>query len=68
VSDENRVVFLLWAIEGMGYAKIAETLNIPIGTVRSRLSRSRRAIREPLSGLLDEPGSRTSIPLDQADP
>jgi RNA polymerase sigma-70 factor, ECF subfamily len=48
VPDEYRAVFVLWAFEEMDYAGIAEELQIPIGTVRSRLNRTRRAIREAL--------------------
>ncbi len=54
VADDHRAVFLLWAVEEMDYAGIAATLQIPIGTVRSRLSRSRQAIRESLAGRLDD--------------
>ena len=68
IGEEYRAVFLLWAIEEMGYAEIAETLRIPIGTVRSRLSRSRRAIRATLAGLLDDHGSRTSSRWDHTEP
>jgi RNA polymerase sigma-70 factor (ECF subfamily) len=39
-------VLLLCEVEEMSYQQIAETLSIPIGTVMSRLARSRRAIRE----------------------
>ena len=49
LPKEYRAVFALWAFEGMDYAGIARTLGIPIGTVRSRLSRTRRAIRESLA-------------------
>jgi RNA polymerase sigma-70 factor (ECF subfamily) len=54
LTDEYRTVFLLWAIEEMDYAGIAQTLQIPIGTVRSRLNRARVAIRETLSEILTE--------------
>lgn len=46
-----RAVFLLWAVEEMDYATIAATLHIPLGTVRSRLNRTRRQIRTALAGL-----------------
>ena len=44
-----REVILLCDLEGMSYQEIAETLAVPIGTVMSRLSRARRAMRESLS-------------------
>ncbi len=42
---EQRQVILLAGLEGMSYEQIAEILNIPIGTVRSRLSRGRETLR-----------------------
>lgn len=50
VPDEQRAVLLLVALEEMGYAEIATTLNIPIGTVMSRLSRGRERLRMVMEG------------------
>ncbi|MGE5733633.1 MAG: sigma-70 family RNA polymerase sigma factor [Acidobacteriota bacterium] len=44
-----REILLLCEVEEMSYQEIAETLSIPIGTVMSRLSRSRKALREILA-------------------
>lgn len=41
----DREVLLLYALSGLSYQDIAEALRIPIGTVRSRLSRARRQVR-----------------------
>ena len=41
LSDEMRVCVILVDIQGMDYAQTAEILGVPIGTVRSRLSRAR---------------------------
>jgi RNA polymerase sigma-70 factor (ECF subfamily) len=49
LSVHYREVILLCDVEEMSYQEIAETLAIPIGTVMSRLSRARRAMRESLS-------------------
>lgn len=43
-----REILLLCEVEEMSYQEIAETLSIPIGTVMSRLSRARRALRDGL--------------------
>jgi RNA polymerase sigma-70 factor (ECF subfamily) len=42
---EQRSVILLVALEGMSYEEVAAVLDIPIGTIRSRLSRGREALR-----------------------
>lgn len=41
LTDDERDVLTLHAWEGLTYAEIAETLQTPIGTVRSRLARAR---------------------------
>jgi RNA polymerase sigma-70 factor, ECF subfamily len=43
-----REALLLCEVEEMSYLEIAETLSIPVGTVMSRLSRARRALRDYL--------------------
>ena len=48
LSDEARVVILLCDIEGFKYDEIATILNVPIGTVRSRLFRARNSLKEKL--------------------
>lgn len=42
---EQRSVILLVGLEGMRYEEVSEMLGIPVGTVRSRLSRGREALR-----------------------
>jgi len=44
-----REILLLCEVEEMSYQEIAETLSIPVGTVMSRLSRARRALRDGLT-------------------
>lgn len=44
-----REIILLCDVEEMSYQEMAEALSIPIGTVMSRLSRARKAMRESLS-------------------
>jgi len=47
---DQRQVILLVGLEGMSYQEAAGILGIPVGTVRSRLSRGRDALRELLDG------------------
>lgn len=44
LPEENRVVLMLVAIEGFTYSEVAALLDIPIGTVMSRLARARQRI------------------------
>ncbi len=46
LPEEQRQVILLVGLEGMRYEEVATILGIPIGTVRSRLSRGRDMLRE----------------------
>jgi RNA polymerase sigma-70 factor (ECF subfamily) len=47
---EQRSALLLVGMEGMSYEEVAAVLNVPVGTIRSRLSRGRAALRQ-LMGL-----------------
>src|SRR5271168_253188 len=53
LADEQRQVILLVGLEGMSYEQAAEILGIPVGTVRSRLSRGRETLRV-LMGMREE--------------
>jgi RNA polymerase sigma-70 factor, ECF subfamily len=44
LPEAQRVVMLLVAVEGLSYSEAAEVLEVPVGTVMSRLSRARQAI------------------------
>lgn len=44
LPDDQRVVLSMIAIEGQSYKDVAEALNIPVGTVMSRLSRARQKL------------------------
>ena len=45
LPDEQRQVILLVGLEGMRYEEVAAVLDVPVGTVRSRLSRGRDTLR-----------------------
>jgi RNA polymerase sigma-70 factor, ECF subfamily len=45
LATEQRQVILLVGLEGLAYDEVAAVLNIPVGTVRSRLSRGREQLR-----------------------
>jgi RNA polymerase sigma-70 factor, ECF subfamily len=45
LPEEQRQVLLLVGLEGMRYEEVATLLNVPVGTVRSRLSRGRDMLR-----------------------
>jgi RNA polymerase sigma-70 factor (ECF subfamily) len=49
LSVEHRTVLVLKDIEGMKYEQIAEVLDVPIGTIRSRLHRARMELRDLLA-------------------
>ncbi|MCK6438647.1 MAG: sigma-70 family RNA polymerase sigma factor [Planctomycetes bacterium] len=49
LPDEYREVLLLSAINDLSYKEIAEAAGIPVGTVMSRLSRAKAAVRDRLS-------------------
>lgn len=56
LPEEQRAVLLLVGVEGLTYREAAETLDIPTGTVMSRLARARAALTEHLDA--DDTASR----------
>ena len=53
LPEELRQAIQMREIEGLSYEEIAQAMNCPIGTVRSRIFRAREAIAERLRPLLD---------------
>ena len=53
LSEDLRQAITLREIEGLSYEEIAEMMNCPIGTVRSRIFRARESIAQKLRPLLD---------------
>jgi RNA polymerase sigma-70 factor (ECF subfamily) len=52
LPEDLRTAVVLRELEGLSYEEIAETMNCPIGTVRSRIFRAREAIAEELRPVL----------------
>lgn len=48
LSPEHREILVLVCVQGMEYAEVAKCLSIPVGTVRSRLSRARTNLQAAL--------------------
>lgn len=56
LPDDQKTIFALRTFEGMGYRDIARTLNLPAGTVMSRLSRARTRLKEEMAAHLRRRG------------
>jgi RNA polymerase sigma-70 factor (ECF subfamily) len=53
LPEDQRTVLLLVAVEDLSYAEAARVLDIPVGTVMSRLSRARERLRQDIEGVVD---------------
>ena len=51
IGEEHREILVLKELEGLRYAEIAGVLDIPEGTVASRLYHARRALKDALDGM-----------------
>jgi RNA polymerase sigma-70 factor (ECF subfamily) len=60
VGTEYRVVLVLRHIADLDYEEIANILDIPVGTVRSRLARGRAQLSEIVGNQLAEPTRQNS--------
>jgi RNA polymerase sigma-70 factor (ECF subfamily) len=54
LSDEARQILVLCDMQGFSYAEVATILNLPEGTVKSRLHRARNAFKEVWKSLTRE--------------
>lgn len=62
LKPEYREVLMMWGVDGLKYREIAEILDVPIGTVMSRLHRARKLVSEKL--MTDEQ-ARADLGLDR---
>jgi RNA polymerase sigma-70 factor (ECF subfamily) len=60
LPEHYRLVVVLADVEGLKYGEIAATLDVPIGTVRSRLARARSALQRMLWNVARDRGLQTS--------
>jgi RNA polymerase sigma-70 factor (ECF subfamily) len=65
LRPEFREVLLMWGVEGLKYREIAEILEVPIGTIMSRLHRARKLVAEKLG---EQPGASEELGLSQRTP
>ena len=63
LNEDYRMVVYYADVEGLAYKEIAEVLDIPMGTVMSRLHRGRKQLR----GMLKDVAKERGIGLDHAD-
>lgn len=62
LPEEQRTILLLVCVEGLSYKEVSETLDLPLGTIASRLARARLALTELMAGdeSLDSAGQTVS--------
>lgn len=65
ISEDFRIPVYLADVEGFAYKEIAEILDVPIGTVMSRLHRGRRNLRELLTDYAADRGIQGAIELQK---
>jgi RNA polymerase sigma factor (sigma-70 family) len=58
LNTEQRALLLWVSVEGLSYQEVADILQVPIGTVMSRLSRARQALRQLSDGEITRPALR----------
>jgi RNA polymerase sigma-70 factor (ECF subfamily) len=54
LSTEHRAILVMREVDGFSYEDIAEMMEVPVGTVRSRLHRARLQLREQLKAVLPD--------------
>jgi RNA polymerase sigma-70 factor (ECF subfamily) len=57
ISEDLREILVLRDLQGLTYEELQEALDLPAGTVKSRLYRARAALKDELSGGMAEPSA-----------
>ena len=65
LPEQQRSAILLIGLEGMQYEEAASSVNLPVGTLRSRIARGREALRV-MTGLYPSRDCRMSRPLSES--
>lgn len=60
LPENDRMILSLIVMEGLKYVDVAQLLDIPIGTVRSRLSRARARLKDMISATDDNEGTEVA--------
>ena len=68
LSADDQLVLSLIALEGMRYNEAAEILGVPVGTVRSRLSRARAKLTALIDGASAPPAAKPIVPSGRLQP
>ena len=66
ISEPYRTTLILRDLEGMSYEEIAEVTRVSLGTVKSRLTRGREALRQRLTPYVQEVGTELGLRTEQA--
>lgn len=64
IDEHHRAPLVLFYLQDLSYREIAELLDVPVGTVMSRLSRAKAALRERVVNRRAEAGDGDVIPLN----
>lgn len=68
VSEPYRTTLILRDLEEMSYEEIAEVTQVSLGTVKSRLTRGRQALRQRLTPYVEEVGTELGLRAGNRDP
>ena len=67
MAEPYRTAVVLRDIEELSYEEIAEITQVTLGTVKSRITRGRDALRKRLTGYVREVGSEIGLSVEQED-